>query len=218
MSDLRTALLAALPPDPVLVEAGAHNGDDTRWFAKACGHVHAFEPAPGPFEHLRRRCREIPNASAYPLALSDAKGVADLWVCSGTHDGSSSLLAPTGHLEAFPDLHFNETERVDVTTLEDWAAGVGQTVDGLWLDAQGAELAILRGAGDLIDGVAAVVLEVSVSELYEDAPLYPEVAAWLEGRGFEVRQRVMHDGALQGDVLAVRDGLHLDGPHDPIAG
>lgn len=178
-----------LPPDPIIVEAGAHNGSDTVRLARAwpSGHVHAFEPVPVLFETLSARVVSLSNVSCHAVALGATVGTADIFVSSGASDGSSSLLRPTGHLAEHPNVAFNVTVSIPVTTLDRWADehGVSQ-VDFLWLDLQGGELAALRGAPRILAAVRTIYTEVSLKPMYQGAPLYPEFRAWMEGMGFSV--------------------------------
>lgn len=57
-------------------------------------------------------------------------------------------------------------------------------VDLLWLDAQGAELKILKGLGDRLKDVKVIKTEVLFKEQYLNAPLFEEVETWLDENGF----------------------------------
>jgi FkbM family methyltransferase len=195
-----------LPPDPVVVEAGAHIGADTLALARLwpAGVVHAFEPVPELFAQLERRTRGLANVCRYPLALSGSTGTAEMHVSSGASDGSSSLLAPDGHLREHPDVAFSSRIVVPTDTLDDWAAREGiARVDFLWLDMQGHELNVLRTAPRVLATVRAIHTEVSLKPLYAGGPLYPELRAWLEERGFRVEREEL-PWADGGNVLFVR--------------
>lgn len=194
---MREALMDALPSHPILVEAGAYDGEDTVWFARRCHRVHAFEPGPA-YQALRRRTASYANVDVWPLALGAKVQEATLFVSGGAHSQSSSLYQPTGHKKAFPEVTFTTTKPVSVTTI----AQLDLHPDGLWLDAQGAELEILKGAGSRLDRVTALVLELSKVHLYDGAPLWPTVRRWLNRHGFHISKRI--DNGVQGDVLAVR--------------
>lgn len=45
-----------LPPNPIIIEAGAHIGRDTKKMARQWpnAHIHAFEPVPALFEILKK--------------------------------------------------------------------------------------------------------------------------------------------------------------------
>jgi len=197
-----------LPPAPVIVEAGAHGGGDTVRLARTWprGHVHAFEPVPALFQRMSARVRNRRNVSCYPLALSDSVGTAEIYVSSGASDASSSLLRPTGHLAEHPQIDFKQVVKVLVTTLDAWAheQAIG-TVDFLWLDLQGGELAALRGASTLLSAVRVVYSEVSLKPMYQGGPLYPEFREWMAAQGFAVVREKLPYPDMGNVVFARRD-------------
>jgi hypothetical protein len=112
-------------------------------------------------------------------------------------------LAPTGHHEEYSFVSFRDTIRVEVMRLDDWAAAHGvERVDFLWLDMQGYELRALGGGEKLLRGASALHVEVHHRELYQGAPLYPELRAWLRLRGF--RPTLEATFRVGGNVLFVR--------------
>jgi FkbM family methyltransferase len=186
----------------VIIEAGAYKGEDTVTLAASAARIYAFEPVPGLYAELVAATSELPNVSTYELALGGARGTWPMW----RSDASSSLLAPKYHLVELPWIKFEEDPLpVQVTTLEHWAGLEGvDHVDGMWLDMQGAELQALKAAGAVLDGVTAIVLEVSRTELYEGAPLQNEVYDWLEAQDFIVVEEQFDRGFTFGNALAVR--------------
>ena len=78
-----------------------------------------------------------------------------------------------------------------------------ESVTLLVLDVQGAELTALKGAGEYLDHVACLEVEISSVEIYEGAPLFAALDTWLEERGI----RCVSDqprAAWHGDALYVR--------------
>jgi FkbM family methyltransferase len=202
----KPALKQYIPEDAVIVEAGAHHGIDTMRFAQLwpAGRIYAFEPVPHLYEHLQRNTGPYPNVRTYQLALGDRDAAMRMWLSDRKHDYSSSLLEPREHLHEFPEIRFEETTSVQVTTLATWAAHEGiDRIDGMWLDMQGYELAMLKAAGRILETTRAIILEVSATELYAGLPLWPEVQAWLESQGFRIEQQHWYRPSF-GDVLAVR--------------
>ena len=59
-------------------------------------------------------------------------------------------------------------------------------IDFMWLDMQGAEYQMLKKSKIILPTVKVIFTEVSLLQMYEDCPLYPEFRAWLESEGFEV--------------------------------
>ena len=178
-----------LPEAPVVVDAGAHVGSDTIAMSRLWprGTIHAFEPVPALFQKLTANTAGLPNVHRYPLALGPGVGTAEMFVSGGGSDASSSLLPPKEHLQINPHVSFGERITVQTSTLDAWARENGApNLDFLWLDMQGAELAMLKAAPRSLSSVRLIHLEVSRVEVYEGNPLYPEVRAWLEAQGFRL--------------------------------
>jgi FkbM family methyltransferase len=188
-----------LPPAPIIVEAGAYDGSNTRDFCRFwpdC-RVYAFEPVPSAYERLLKVAADFP-AQAQPqnMALGSQTRISEMHVSVvGASGGeqSSSLLAPTATHEEFPFVGFrDETIPVKVTRLDEWAVATNiSRVDFLWLDLQGMELAALAGCGNLLSTVSAIHCEVQNIPLYAGAPLYPEISQWLQSQGFRVAQEAV---------------------------
>ncbi len=58
--------------------------------------------------------------------------------------------------------------------------------DFLKIDAEGAELEILKGCGDKINDVIGVEIECQFIERYVESPLFDEVHSFLKNKGFEL--------------------------------
>lgn len=81
-----------LPQNPVILEAGAHCGEDTKVLAKKWpeGTVYAFEPCPDYFDILSLTTAHIKNIHIFPYALFSSTGRHQFYM-SKTCDGASSL-------------------------------------------------------------------------------------------------------------------------------
>ena len=171
----------------MIVEAGAHTGTDTAAMARRWrrAQIHAFEPVPDVYDRLEGRTRQFANVYRYSIALAASAGTEQMYVSGGESDGSSSLLAPDDHLRSHPGVRFDQQISVETSTLDEWSASRGvPTVDLLWLDAQGAELDILRGGQGLLPSVTAIYTEVSILANYKGGVLYPELYEYLLTAGF----------------------------------
>src|SRR5918994_1153850 len=73
-----------------------------------------------------------------------------------------TILVETMRLDRFCDAH--SIERIDL----------------VYLDVQGAELMVLRGAGDYLTRIGAVWLEVGARELYDGQPLKDDVELFMQ--------------------------------------
>lgn len=176
-----------LPEDPVIVEAGAKFGTDTKKMSLFWpkGRIFTFEPVPELYSATVHNTRNYRNVKCCPLALSERSGEDTLFVSSGKSVGASSLLRPNVHLNIHPDTFFNSEIEVRTISIDDFAEQENiSAVDFLWLDTQGTELAIMKGAPRIMKTVKLIHTEVSLMEVYDNAPLYAEVRQWLESQGF----------------------------------
>lgn len=184
-----------LPSNPVIIDAGAYDGRESRLMASMWpeGHVYAFEPVSQLYEKVRKQLDGVKNATAFPLALGDQCGMQRIFLSIEADDlptikmitQSSSFFPPKDHLVYDHHTAFQGTQLVQMTTLDQWAAnhGVGR-VDFLWLDLQGYELPALKGALKVLENVSVIVTELEFVEAYQNQPLYLEVKQWLEEQGF----------------------------------
>jgi FkbM family methyltransferase len=199
-----------LPQNPVIVEVGAHVGIDTLEFAAMYprGKVLSFEPQIDLYVEAVSRTRSVENVTIYPYAISSEFGIHKFYVSSGTSTGSSSLLNPTKHLTNHPDVIFDQgtSQMVLTAPLDLICAHLGvHKIDLLWIDTQGAELMVLKGAVDMLASTSFIYLECSIESLYEGAATYTEIKTFLEDNGFSLKKEFMPaDWGGEGNALFSR--------------
>jgi FkbM family methyltransferase len=205
---LREDLPAVVSEPQVILDCGANIGQMAAAFRglypKAV--IYSFEPVSSVFDQLKKRCAEL-GVYAVQKAVSD-------------RDGRSTMHLTAGR-EAHSLLHFQEgnpceqwtrvvgREEVEVCTLDRWCQENGihpARVSILKLDLQGAELKALYGARRLLQTVQAVYVEVSFVALYKDAPLFPDIDAFLKECGYR-RQAVYPSDQPHhwGDALYIKE-------------
>ena len=183
----------------VWLDVGAHLGEKT--FAAAEQNpnlrVYAFEPL---LDVAARLMGRLPNFVVLPLAVAEQDGSAPFYRTS--FEAASSLLpfVPEGlqqwagrellSLEATPTV---PTIRLDTFLNQ---AGI-RKVEYLKIDAQGADLAVIRSAGERLRDIERISLEVQVTPvpLYRNASCKEEVLQFLSRAGFELAatERQSHD-------------------------
>jgi len=188
---MRELAMRYLPPNPIVVEAGAYDGSESQ--IMACiwpnGHIHSFEPIEKLYENVVENTKGIPNITTYKLALGEESGKRSIYLALFPDDPSkicmsSSLYPPKDHLLYYGPI-FNGVETIDMITLDAWAEeNKIERVDLLWFDLQGYELSAFKGASKILSKVSVIMTELEFSELYTGQPLYREVKAWLENQGF----------------------------------
>jgi FkbM family methyltransferase len=211
-----------------IFDIGSCEGEDAIRYARLFpnARVYACEPLPGNLAILESNLsRFAPDASitVLPIALADRDGRASFHVSSGHPNDrarsadwdygnkSSSLLAPGLHQEIFPWVRFDTVIEVPTERLEHVAERLDiDVIDLMHLDVQGAELAVLQGAGRLLERVQAVWMEVEAIALYQDQPLKPEIEAFMTGHGFRIRKDTV--GRVSGDQLYVAASRTESGP------
>jgi FkbM family methyltransferase len=188
--DERRAKLIAAQAIGVVLDVGANAGQYAQRLRATgfAGRIVSFEPVAAAYAQLERAAAADPLWQARRLAVGDAGGEVELDV-AGNAGASSSLLAMGArHLESAPDSAYVGSERVRAARLDAiWDELVpGDERVWLKLDVQGFELHALRGAGERLATVACVQTELSLVPLYEGAPGWLEVVAFLAERDFEL--------------------------------
>lgn len=120
------------------------------------GRVVAFEPDPAALELLQRNVSLNPGIKPpkiEPLAMSDSSGFTKFYV--DAHSSANSSLAAA----SFAPKELRELQ-VPTTTLDKYVEGQGAVPDWVKIDTEGAEIAILRGARDLLKTDAKFLVEL----------------------------------------------------------
>jgi 2-O-methyltransferase len=205
-----------LPSNPVIVEAGAHDGSDTIRISRFWpqGTIYAFEPRLDVYERLCERIKNCQNITTWPIALGNSVGYADFYLSSPTTKGisdgweansQSSLLPPLKENwpKAWDELvDFSQIIKVNITTLDNWAKENHiEKIDFLWLDMQGSECQMLKASPQLLQTVKVIKTEISRKALYKDCILFPEYKQWLEKQGFIC---IQEDNGFHGDAIFIR--------------
>jgi FkbM family methyltransferase len=201
-----------------IFDIGSCEGEDairySRVFPRAT--VYAFEPRPDNIELIKKNLQSYAHGRIVvsETALSDIDGEAELYLSSGRPDNDvgekdwdfgnkSSSLLPPSEVEIKKHtawLKFEKTLKVKMITLDRFVKEnrIG-TIDFAHIDVQGAELMVLRGAGDALQSIKAIWLEVELVELYKNQPLKWNVEEFLVKSGFFcVKENV---DAVSGDQL-----------------
>lgn len=192
-----------------LAHVGANDGQEVEsYIAGGVREMFLFEPLTGPFARLQARCEVLGGAATFHLfrtALGEAAGVATMHVAGG-EAAASSLLRPAMSRRDRARLGFSgRTETVPVQRL-DAIPEMAEGVDLLVIDVQGFELAVLRGAGTLLERIPLVICELNREPSYEGSATVVDIDAFMIARGF--RRMLTHwPSRSWGDGLYVREVL-----------
>lgn len=101
---------------------------------------------------------------------------------------SSSVFDFKHHKTQYPNIYMEGQISLTTKTLDDIFESHQIPLDKysvMIMDLQGSELRALQGASSIIPHICAIVAEVSCVELYEGAPLEPDIDSFLYDHGFE---------------------------------
>jgi len=199
-----------LPKNPVIVEAGAFDGNDTKKMRRMWpkGKIHAFEPVPEIYGWLKKNIRKLSNIFTYNLALSDSNGsgLFNPSIYKKNPYASGSLLRPKEHLKFVQDIQFEKPITVNMITLDDWARKNNiKYVDFLWFDMQGFELNVLMASSYILKTVQVIYTEVEFIEAYQGQYVYKDVKNFLESQGFKLVAKDFKDHEAENKDIKIGD-------------
>jgi FkbM family methyltransferase len=202
-----------------IFDIGACEGEDavrySRLFPSAS--IFVFEPRPDNLKKIQSNLTEykVTTARVFDVALSSSKGSAVFYLSSGKPEEigesdewdygnkSSSLLPPGEKMKEHTEwLEFKETLEVQTERLDTFCKSHSiSIIDFIHMDVQGAELMVLEGAGNIINQIKAIWMEVEAVELYKGQPLKTDVEKFMAANNFICVKSTV--GAVAGDQLYV---------------
>jgi FkbM family methyltransferase len=208
-------VVRSLSPNAV-IDVGANVGQFSS-LVRSCHPtcpLYMFEPLPNALSRLRNVFEGDASSIVFPFALSSAEGTVAFHVSQ--RPDSSSLL-PIGPLQVRENRGTGESRTIMVPTRRlDGVSEISGLPDQtlLKLDVQGAELEVVRGAGELLDHIKWIYCEVSFVELYEGQPRAAELIHALGRLGFELSvvgalSKGRSGRVIQADVLFERTTFAL---------
>jgi FkbM family methyltransferase len=201
--------------DPAIVlDVGAQYGQTSANYLEAYPQckIFAFEPATGNFRQGRNNLARFGDrVELIASAITDVTGQVGLNLNS--HDGTHSIFKVGD--QRYWDGYAEEmdTQTVQSVSLDDFCRERSiRHIDLLHMDIQGAELLALRGAEKLLAGhcIDLVYCEVEFFELYRNQPIFWEIGAHLQTRGYHLYSLYdRHYHKNNARVLAWADALFI---------
>jgi FkbM family methyltransferase len=190
-----------------VIDVGIAFGTPGLYTANAGAVFHFVEPVPACRPVLEALVREH-GGHAHPVAAGERDGSIDFFVHPDT-SGSSTKRQYEG------EFFDGEKVTVPVRRLDSLISRPLQRPALLKIDTQGAELEVLAGAGQLMDEIDVVIIEVSFHQFREGAPELHEVVAQMAALGFrayetlEGHYRAVDNAQAQVDIAFVRNDSRL---------
>tara|TARA_R100000664_G_C2759130_1_gene148605 strand:- start:3058 stop:3750 length:693 start_codon:yes stop_codon:yes gene_type:complete len=204
--------------DPVIVEIGAHYGEDSVRFTEVFDNatIYCFEPDPRNIDIFKKHISD-PRIKLFEYALSNEEGTAEFYQSYQDYEldeipekyswidiedyknnklnnsGSSSL--KKGYKHTLSQTITVKTRRFDNWYLENKL----ENVDMVWIDVQGAERIVIEGMGDVISNITFIWIEYGETS-YSGAMTRQETISLLKDKNFNLLKDFYNDQNT-GDLL-----------------
>jgi FkbM family methyltransferase len=167
-----------------VLHIGAHFGEERFVYSEFEKPVLWIEAVPEYFNQLSSNVATIDHQEARLLLLSDEERVVEFYIAS--NEGASSSLYELSKGSGFEKtgLKMETTIQLSTTRLDKALSKEDFLKFDHWVvDVQGAELEVLRGAGEFIIYCNSIQVEVSRREIYVGGTKYSELVDFLNQIG-----------------------------------
>lgn len=167
----------ALRDGDIVLDCGANIGEFSMHCSKTAPGVRVYSFEPDPVEYCALEANATPNMTLFNMALWNGSGTVDFY--DKNDSGDSSILNPGG-----------AAKKISVTASRlDELANAHPEWDRIRLfklEAEGAEPEILDGAGDLLDRIDYIAVDMGPERGLKKENTVCEVLNKLYARGFEL--------------------------------
>jgi len=175
-----------------LIHIGAHDGEES-WIYNALKvpRVLWVEGDPDLMPRLRAKVSAFRGQSAVEALLTEKAGETVKFYVTN-NDGASSSVLPLGRCsEMYPDIRVTAEKTLFSNTLDRLLESQDPQamIDGMVIDVQGAELAVLRGAGPKINQFRWIFAECADFEIYQGCCTLKTLSEFLLGEGYNEVKR-----------------------------
>ena len=183
---------------------GGYDGEEIKEYVDLeAKRIVLFEPLKENFRVLYKNSEKfnLNKIELHNVALGSHCGLIEMNVSS--NDGqSSSILDPTIHLDAHPEVSFLGKEEVGIKTLDEYNIN---DCNVMVIDVQGYELEVFKGAEKTLKKVDCIFCEVNNEELYKGTPRVEEIDEYLSQYNFKRVETKWWNNNLWGDALYIKE-------------
>jgi FkbM family methyltransferase len=165
-----------------VLHIGAHLGQESEDYAIRGKPVMWVEADPMTFLELNKNISQHKNQSAYNIVLGDQKREIEFFRAS---NGLASSSIFSFSKNSFKNVTTSEVLLLPMSRLDtNFTTDELENFDHWVIDVQGAELLVLKGAGQLLSICRTLFIECSKSEYYNGGVQWNELQNYLKGQGF----------------------------------
>lgn len=166
-----------------ILHIGAHTGQEALFYWEQKKPVIWIEALPNVFEQLRANIADYPNQRAICALLGETNRDLVEFHIADNQGASSSIFRPNENLN--PPFKMQSTVSLPMVRLDSLVSKTLIAEFDHWIiDVQGAELAVLSGAGELINSCNSLVIEGKEESYYSGGTSYSVLRSKLESLGF----------------------------------
>ena len=166
-----------------VLHIGAHVGQEAKRYSTLDVPVLWIEANPETYEVLLNNISKLPNQLGRNFLLGDCNVDEVLFHLTSNDSASSSILEPKAETSKYFQIverSLLPMRRLDSILTEGEADKYRHWV----VDVQGAELLVLKGAGDLLSQCRSLLIEVKRESYYHNGVTFGEIREFLETQGF----------------------------------
>jgi FkbM family methyltransferase len=181
--------------------------------------IFAFEPCKKNFELCKKNLNnsgyeQQNNIKIFNFALSNKNEVIPFYR-SEENPGATSKYKFNENQEKFFNKKWyqNECFFVQALKLDDWVLENNiNEVDIIWIDVQGGELDVFKGAKEILKKTKFIFTEVGLEPYYDGQSLKQEIDVFLENENFtELKESFQLNGVLcEANTIYVNKNIFLD--------
>jgi FkbM family methyltransferase len=185
-----------------VLHIGAHFGQERFTYKELDLRVIWFEAQPSIFEILEENLESMREQHAI-CALLGEMDTQNVPFYLTNNEGASSSLFRLSEKHGFRGLANTSIENSDMKRLDSLLTIEDISLHRHWiLDVQGAELQVLKGAGDLLNSCTSLSVESSSREIYNGGVQFSDLCSYLNAHGFIQLWEPSPDG--HEDVIFIR--------------
>ncbi len=200
-------------------DVGANVGELTLLFSRFVGdgNVHAFEASKTTFDNLENICTTAGrrNITTNHQAVADKNGFIELYIYEDSLSAFNSQ-AQRPLKDYGLDIEPIGTEKVSAVTIDEYCRRNNiKQIDLLKIDVEGAELQVMRGASEMLEGKRIKCLSFEFGQTTFDMGNTPEqIESFLNKIGYKIKNIIEGAETFPGreSVEAAQYAMHIATP------